>query len=125
MLNVLIVEDNDAYRQSLRRLLAARYPAVSIAEAADGEEALDQALGQRFDVIFMDIRLPNANGLELTRAIKAVYAASRICIVSTHAIVEYRDAAFRCGADHFLVKGDSTEKELLDLVDSWSNTPGA
>ena len=103
MLNVLIVEDNEAYRRSLHRLLATRFPAMRISEAADGEDALYLALRQCFDLIFMDIRLPHANGLDLTKTIKSVFATSRICIVSTHEILEYRDAAYRNGADHFLV----------------------
>lgn len=120
MFNVLIVDDCAAYRQSLRQLLATRFPVMRIAEAADGEAALGLALSRRFDVIFMDIRLPHANGLELTKAIKAVFAGSRICVVSSHSMVEYQDAAFRNGADHFIVKGESTDTEILDLVDSWS-----
>ena len=125
MLNALIVDDNDAYRQSLRQLLSTRYPAMRIAEATDGDDALAQALGERFDLIFMDIRLPHANGLDLTKAIKAVYATSRICVVSSHEIVEYRDAAYRNGADHFVVKGDSTGPEILQFVDTWSRAPHA
>lgn len=118
MLNVLIVEDNDAYRQSLHQLLAQRFPAVQIAEAADGDEALRQGLARRYDFIFMDIRLPRGNGLDVTRSIKAVFADSVICVISSYAMLEYRVAAFRNGADHFLVKGESTEVEIVGLVAS-------
>ena len=118
MLNALIVEDNAAYRQSLHELLARQFPSMQIAEAADGEEALRQALPRHFDLIFMDIRLPHGNGLHLTRNIKATWIDTVICIITSYDIDEYRNAAFEYGADHFLVKGDSTEAEILGMVDS-------
>jgi len=122
MLNTLIVEDNAAYRQSLNQLLAGRFPSMQIAEAADGEEALRQTLSRRFDLIFMDIRLPRGNGLDLTKAIKTDFVDSMICVITSYDILEYREAAFRNGADHFMVKGESTEAEIIGLVESWLRT---
>jgi DNA-binding NarL/FixJ family response regulator len=118
MLNTLIVEDNAAHRQSLHHLLEGRFPSMRIAEAADGEEALRHALNRRFDLIFMDIRLPRGNGLSLTKIIKSIFVDSVICIITNNDILEYREAAFRNGADHFMVKGESSEAEIVGLVDS-------
>jgi DNA-binding NarL/FixJ family response regulator len=122
MLNTLIVEDNAAYRQSLNQLLAGRFPSMQIAEAADGEEALRHALSRRFDLIFMDIRLPRGNGLDLTKTIKSIFVDSVICVITSHDILEYREAAFRNGADHFMVKGESTEAEIVGLIESLLRT---
>lgn len=122
MLNTLIVEDNVSYRQSLHHLLAGHFPSMQITEAADGEEALRQALSRRFDLVFMDIRLPKENGLNLTRSIKTVFVDTLICIITSHDILEYREAALRNGADHYMVKGDSTEAEIVGLVESWLRT---
>ncbi len=121
-MNALIVEDNATYRQSLRHLLAGRYPSMQIAEAADGEEALRQGLSRRFDLIFVDIRLPDGNGLDLTRTIKSLFVNSMVCVITSYDILEYREAAFHNGADHFMVKGESTEKEIVGLVESWLRT---
>jgi len=118
MLSTLIVEDNREHRQSLHRLLERRFPTLHIAEAEDGEAALRQALSRRFDLIFMDIRLPRDNGLDLTRLIKSVFVESVICILTGYDILEYREAAFHNGADHFMVKGDSTEAEIIGMVES-------
>jgi DNA-binding NarL/FixJ family response regulator len=118
MFKVLIVEDSAAYRQSLHQLLAERFPAMQIDEAADGDDALRQALSTRFGLIFMDIRLPQGKGLDLTKAIKAAFPTSVICVISTHGMLEYREAAFRNGADHFMVKGESTGAEIVGLVES-------
>jgi DNA-binding NarL/FixJ family response regulator len=117
MLNTLIVEDNTAHRQALHHLLESRFPAMRIMEAGDGQAALRQALAQRFDLIFMDIRLPRQNGLDLTRIIKAVFVESVICVLTGYNILEYREAAFRNGADHFLVKGESTEADIVCMVE--------
>lgn len=118
MLKVLIVEDNAAYRQSLRLLLAERFPAVQIDEAADGEDALRQALSLCFGLIFMDIRLPLGNGLDLTKTIKKAFPSSVICVISSYAMLEYREAAFRNGADYFMVKGESTDVQIVSVVES-------
>jgi DNA-binding NarL/FixJ family response regulator len=118
MLNTLIVEDNAAHRQSLHDLLVRQFPSMRIFEAADGEQAIGEALARHFDLIFMDIRLPRGNGLNLTRTIKTVWADTMICVLTSYDIDEYRQAAFQNGADHFMVKGDSTEAEIVGMVES-------
>lgn len=119
MINVLIAEDNAAYCQMLHQVLTARFPFIQITETADGKDALHQALARPYDLIFMDIRLPQGNGLDLTRAIKAVFADTFICVITSHDLPEYRDAALRYGADRFMVKGDSTGEDIAAMVESF------
>jgi DNA-binding NarL/FixJ family response regulator len=121
-MNALIVEDNAAYRQSLRHLLAGRFPSMQIAEAPDGKDALRHGLSRRFDLVFVDIRLPDVNGLALTKTIKSMFVNAMVCVITSYDILEYREAAFKNGADHFMVKGESTEKEIVELVESWLRT---
>ncbi len=118
MINVLIAEDNAAYRQSLHHVLTGRFPFMQITESGDGMDTLHQALSRHYDLIFMDIRLPQGNGLDLTRAIKAVFVDSTICVITSYDLPEYREAAFRNGADRFMVKGDSTGEEIVAMVES-------
>jgi len=118
MINVLIAEDNAAYRETLHQVLSGRFPFMRITETADGKDTLHQALARHYDLIFMDIRLPQGNGLDLTRAIKAVFADSVVCVITSYDFPEYRDAAFRNGADRFMVKGESTGEEILSVVDA-------
>jgi len=118
MLSALIVEDNASYRQSLHQLLAGRFPMMQIAEAADEEEALRHTLARRFDLVFTDIRLPRGNGLNLLKTIKTVFADSVVVVITSYNILEYRETAFQNGADHFLVKGESTEAEIVGLIES-------
>lgn len=118
MINVLIAEDNAAYRRTLHQVLSGRFPFMRITETADGMDALHQALARHYDLIFMDIRLPQGNGLDLTRAIKAVFADSVVCVITSYDFPEYRDAALRNGADRFMVKGESTGEEIVSVVDA-------
>lgn len=118
MINVLIAEDNAAYRRSLHQVLAGRFPFMQITESADGADALHQALARHYDLIFMDVRLPQGNGLDLTRAIKAVFDSSIVCVITSYDLPEYREAALRNGADRFMVKGDSTGEDIVAMVES-------
>lgn len=122
MLNILIVEDNASYRHALGQLLAGRFPSLQIAEAEDADEALRQALARRFDLMFMDIRLPRGNGLDLAKTIKAIDGSPVICVLTASDFPEYREVALLNGADHFMVKGESTEADFVGLVESLLRT---
>jgi DNA-binding NarL/FixJ family response regulator len=122
MMNVLIAEDNSAYRESLHHLLSGRFPFMQITETADGADTLHQALSRQFDLIFMDIRLPQGNGLDLTRAIKAVFVDSIICVITSYDLPEYRDVALRNGADRFVSKGDLSNDEIATMVETLLQT---
>jgi CheY-like chemotaxis protein len=70
MFKTMLVEDNSIFRESLRDSLQLQFPAMEIAEARDGREALERIDSLSPNLIFMDIRLPGQNGLELTEKIK-------------------------------------------------------
>ena len=117
-LNALIIDDNDAFRQSLNRVLARHFPTLRITEADDGDDALFSVAQLLPDLIFMDIHLPGRNGLDLTRIIKNVYIHPLICVITSFDLPEYRDAALRNGADYFIAKDESTEAAIVAIVDS-------
>jgi DNA-binding NarL/FixJ family response regulator len=89
-----------------------------ITEAVDGEEALRKIDTLLPNLIFMDIKLPGENGLELTRKIKATHPETPIIIPTSYGLPEYRQAAYDYGADNFLVKGSFTLGELIAMVES-------
>jgi len=117
VLRTLIVEDNVAFRQSLRGLLRAGLPGSDVIEAGDGKEALRQIASAEPDLILMDIRLPGENGLDLTKKIKATHPQIVIAIITNHDLPEYRQAAADNGASYFIPKDTST-KELLAIIKS-------
>ncbi len=118
MVRTLIVDDNACFRQSLKEVLHKRFPLVDVEEAADREETWQKIKLVRPNVVFMDIRLPGENGLELTREIKAVYPKIVFVIITCCDSPEYRQAAGRYGANHFISKNSSTSEELLALIES-------
>jgi DNA-binding NarL/FixJ family response regulator len=114
----LIVEDNVSFRQTLLEILAGHFPFMSIEEAGDGDEALEKIDLSAPDLIFMDIKLPGENGLQLTRKMKAKDSEVVVIVLTSYDFPEYREAAYQYGANHFMVKGQSTNEEILALVES-------
>jgi len=118
MFTVLMVEDNLTFRQSLGEILRVRFPEVRVLEAGDGTEAFGVIRSERVDLVLMDIRLPGENGLELTKKIKRDHKGLHVIIVTNHDLPEYREAAFRYGADHYVDKNSATCEEIAGLVQS-------
>lgn len=115
-ISTLLVDDSEVFRESLRRLLTKHFPSMRIDEAATGKEALHQTC--MHELVFMDIRLPDANGLDLTRRLKAEHPATAVCVVTQYDVPEYREAANRCGANGFMLKDGLTEAALIRMVRS-------
>jgi DNA-binding NarL/FixJ family response regulator len=116
--NTLLVEDNAPFRQTLFDILSSQFPSIVIEEAADGEEAFQKIESVLPNLIFMDIKLPGENGLQLTQKIKAKHPEVIIIILTSYDLPEYREAAYQYGANYFIVKGSSTNEEILALVRS-------
>jgi len=114
---VMLVEDDDGFRRSLAGLLTSRFPSIVLDEAADGAEAMEKVKNFLPQLIFMDIKLPGENGLDVTRRIKALYPDINVVILTSYDFPEYRAAARACGASDFLSKGSSTAEEIRDLVE--------
>lgn len=114
VINTLLVDDSDVFRKSLRRLLAKHFPAMRIDEAATGAEAMHQ--DRNHELVFMDIRLPDTSGLELTRRFKHDRPDTTVCVVTQFDIPEYREAASKCGANGFMLKDGLTEDALVGMV---------
>jgi DNA-binding NarL/FixJ family response regulator len=116
MASVLIIENNDFFRRSFKEILKMYIPSLSVEESADGSDALKKINQKSPDVVFMDIRLPGKNGLELTREIKDHHPNVVISIFTSYDLPEYRKIAEEYGADHFLLKDTLTGAEIAALV---------
>jgi two-component system response regulator YesN len=117
MSSVLIVEDDTRFRKKLRDSLASRFPNVIFREAVNGKQAFQEIDSSKPAFISMDIGLGDDNGLELTKKIKHLHPEISILILTNYDYAEYRDAAFRNGADFFLVKGSATLGEIAESLD--------
>jgi DNA-binding NarL/FixJ family response regulator len=113
-LRVVIAEDQPMVRAGFRALLDSRADIEVVGEAATGSEALDQVRALHPDVVVMDIRMPEMDGLEATRRITAdaELRRTRILVLTTFELDEYVFGALDAGASGFLLKGG----EPADLV---------
>lgn len=118
MLRVLIVEDIQVHREIIKGELRGRFPSLVIEEASTGEEAMKKINVFLPQLIFMDIGLPDANGLQLTQKIKADLPNIKIAILTVYDLPEYRQAAKQYGADHFFVKDSLKWDEVVAFVKS-------
>jgi DNA-binding NarL/FixJ family response regulator len=130
MKRILIVEDNAFFLQFLKETMQLRFSWIDILEAANGEEAIRKIEASSPEAIFMDLRLPGENGLELTKKIKAQYPNIIVVILTNYDLPEYRDAAYQSGADHFFSKDSflnmfNSILTVQDIAKDNANSKGA
>ena len=114
---VMLVEDDEGFRRSLASLLTSRFPDILLDEAANGTEAMEKVESFLPYLIFMDIKLPDQNGLVITRRVKALHPEIHVIMLTSYDFPEYREAACESGAYCFLPKGSSTAEEIEKLVE--------
>jgi DNA-binding NarL/FixJ family response regulator len=114
MIKVLVADDQALVRAGFRVLVDSAADLEVVGEAANGVEAVDLACEHRPDVVLMDIRMPEMDGLEATRRITEldIEPAVRILILTTFALDEYVFGALKAGASGFLLK-DTPPADLL------------
>jgi DNA-binding NarL/FixJ family response regulator len=101
---VLTVDDDHVFRRVLNGLLVQDAAFDLVGEADNGEEAVRAALELQPDVVLMDITMPQVNGLDATRRIKACQPGTKVVILTVHNDVNYEHAAMENGADAFIPK---------------------
>lgn len=111
---ILIVDDQGHARRSLKALLATRFKLVDTCEAVNGIEAIRCVEECKPDIVVMDARMPEMDGIEATRMIKLKSAQLPVIILSMYS--EYRAAALAAGANAFLLKGEPAEQLLAVLL---------
>ena len=117
MLRVLIVDDHDNFRQIIRMRLSL-IPFLIVEEAATGREALEKTDILLPDLIFMDIVLPDVDGLQITREIKTKHRGITIAIMTNHDRPEYREVATQSGAERFFPKASLHWHEVVAFLES-------
>ena len=115
MISVLIVDDQDLVREGLRMLLEAEPDLSVVGEAGTGGQALAQARRLDPDVILMDVRMPEMNGIEATTRLVQAGSRARILMLTTFNLDEYVYHALKAGASGFLLK-DTNREQLTSAV---------
>jgi DNA-binding NarL/FixJ family response regulator len=114
-LRVLLVDDDDLMRVGLRGVLSTDETLEVVGEAADGRAAIEQTRRLGPDVVLMDVRMPDLDGIAATREILAVSTRVRIVMLTTFEEDDYVLGALRAGASGFLLKRTSPEQLLAAI----------
>jgi DNA-binding NarL/FixJ family response regulator len=114
-IRVLIVDDQVMVREGFSVLLGAMPDIEVVGEAVNGREAVSQVAALRPDVVLMDIRMPELNGIDATREIVAADEAAKVLVLTTFDLDEYVYQALRAGASGFLLK-DASARQLAEGV---------
>ncbi|MFI5758088.1 response regulator [Streptomyces sp. NPDC051569] len=114
-IRVLIVDDQVMVREGFSVLLNAMPDIEVVGEAVNGREAITQVAALHPDVVLMDIRMPELNGIDATREIVAADATAKVLVLTTFDLDEYVYEALRAGASGFLLK-DASARQLAEGV---------
>ncbi|MEV0480183.1 response regulator transcription factor [Streptomyces sp. NPDC050508] len=114
-IRVLIADDQMMVREGFSVLLGAMPDIEVVGEAVNGRDAVERVRELAPDVVLMDIRMPELNGIEATREIVAADGAAKVLVLTTFDLDEYVYQALRAGASGFLLK-DASARQLADGV---------
>jgi DNA-binding NarL/FixJ family response regulator len=115
LIRVLMVDDHPVLREGVAGILAAEPGMVLVGEAGDGREGVEQFRRHHPDVVLMDLQMPDMNGTDAIRAIRAESPQARIIVLTISGGDAHALRAFRAGASGYLLKS-AFRKELLDTI---------
>ncbi len=116
MIKALIIEDNSRFQRCLQELLQAQNPDILVVTASDGTELMGMIESLGPSIVFMDIRLPGENGLELTKKIREARSDIPVVIMTSHPLDAYREAANAAGAAHFFQKDELSGAKIGEIL---------
>lgn len=114
-IRILLADDHNVIRRGLRLLLEGQPGFSVVAEAADGQQAVDQALETEPDVAVLDISMPRLGGIDVAQRITEALPGTAVVILSMHSDEGYVLRALKAGAKGYLVK-DSAEGDLIEAI---------
>lgn len=114
VIRVAVVDDEALVRSGLRLILGTA-PDIEVVAECSGGTAVDTVLGSQADVVLLDIRMPDADGLSVLRQLRAAPRSPAVAMLTTFDVQEYLAAALRAGAAGFLLK-DTDPEQLVRAV---------
>ena len=114
-MKILLVDDHAIVRVGLKQMLAEAFDQMEIAELGTGHEAIAKAQERSWDLVILDIHLPDTNGLDVLKKLKALQPDLPVMILSFHPEEQYALRAIRGGAAAYVTK-DSAPQELVTAV---------
>jgi two-component system invasion response regulator UvrY len=125
MTRILLVDDSEGVRRSVRSLLAAAFPAAALGEASDAGAALAVLGRERWDLVLLDLSLPDRRGLDALRDIHRLHPGLPVVVMSFNPEAEYAAAARAAGAVGYIAKGSSPDAITSAVATALSTTDRA
>lgn len=119
MIDVLIADDHPLIRKGFMQILAEASEKYTPYEASTGQEVLDKADEKHFDIVLLDITLPDMNGLRVLKELKRKHPLIPVLMISIHPEEQYAVSAMKAGASGYLTKGSAPD-ELITAIDKVS-----
>jgi DNA-binding NarL/FixJ family response regulator len=117
VIRILIADDHGIVRKGLKQIVSENPDMVVAGEAANGQEALEMARAQDFDVAIIDIAMPGRGGLEILKSLKAERPSLKIIMLSVYSEEQYAIRSLRDGASAYLTKANATD-ELVKAIEA-------
>ena len=118
MIDILIIDPNEPFQQSLRKLLLKHFPHVGVHVAGSAPEGLGKIRTVRPQFILLEIHLPGNSGLDLAEQVKSAHPEAIIALLTSDNTPEYEAAAQNAGIEHFIPKDEWTGDDIVGLVQS-------
>jgi DNA-binding NarL/FixJ family response regulator len=112
MARVLIADDHALVRAGLKQFLVEDHSITAVGEAATGRETLDQLRNENWDLVILDIGMPDRSGIDILQQIRAAHAHTRVLVLSGFSERQYALNVLRAGASGFIEKTSSPEEML-------------
>jgi two-component system, NarL family, invasion response regulator UvrY len=115
MIQILITDDHPIVRQGLKQIISETSDITAAGEADTGQKALDMIRENDYDIILLDISLPDISGFEVLKRLSSEKPELPVLILSIHSNEQYAIKAFKTGAAGYMIKTDSPE-ELTNAI---------
>jgi two-component system, NarL family, invasion response regulator UvrY len=123
MTRILLVDDSDDVRRTVRAVLDGAVADPAIGEASDAAGALALLAREPWDVVLLDLSLPDRNGLETLRDMRRLRPALPVLVMSFHTEAEYAAAARAAGAAGYVMKGSASDVIATAVHDALATAP--
>ena len=117
-MNILIIDPNIPFQQSLKNLLEKHFPLLDIEVASDGQEGLGKIQVSGPQLILLEVHLRGESGLELADEIKSKHPQAIIALLTSYNVPEYQTAAKDAGIKYLIPKDEWTGEDIVSLVRS-------
>ena len=115
MIQIFIVDDHPIFREGLKKVISVAPDMEVVGEAADGHEALQKILANKYDVVILDLGLPGVAGFDVLRTLKVKRPSLPVIILSIHTEEEYAVMVLKEGASGYLTK-ESVPVDLIKAI---------